>query len=152
MTDAKHDIGVLNTLITTTIDSAHGFEQAAEDADAARFTSLFRDFGRERREVVQQLQAQVRKLGGTPEDDGSFKADAHRRWVDLKNAITGGGDKEVVEEVERGEDYINEKYEQAMKDDKLSPETRAVIGAAYDSVRRGHDRARELKHSMQGAH
>jgi uncharacterized protein (TIGR02284 family) len=146
-----HDISVLNTLITTTIDSANGFERSAEDADAVRFQSMFREFATERRQCVSQLQDRVRQLGGTPNDDGSLKADIHRRWVDLRDAVTGGGDKEVIEEVERGEDYIKEKYEAAMKDDGLSPETRSVISQAYDSVRRGHDRARDLKHSFQGA-
>ena len=49
----------------------------------------------------------MRAKGGTPNDDGSLKADLHRRWVDLRAAIAGdGGDKAVIEEVERGEDYI----------------------------------------------
>lgn len=149
--NSDHDISVLNTLITTTIDSADGFERSAENADAAQFAAMFREFGSERRQVVSQLQAEVRRLGGTPNDDGSLKADAHRRWLDMKNAITGTGDKSVIEEVERGEDYIKEKYEQALKDAKLSPQTRAIIEQGYQSVRRGHDRASQLKHSMQSA-
>lgn len=151
MLNNNHDVSVLNTLITTTIDSAHGFERSAENADAARFQSMFQEFATERRQVVNDLQARVRQLGGEPADDGSLKADVHRRWVDMKNAITGTGDKSVIEEVERGEDYIKEKYETALKDDELSAETRMVITKAYDSVRRGHDRASALKKSMQSA-
>jgi uncharacterized protein (TIGR02284 family) len=145
-----HDVKVVNTLITTTIDSANGFERSAEDADAARFKSMFQEFASERRQVVSQLQELVRSLGGEPNDDGSLKADLHRRWVDLRDAIQGDGDKEVIEEVERGEDYIKEKYEAALEDDKLSPETRRIITEAYQSVRRGHDRASQLKRSMSG--
>lgn len=151
MLNNDHDVTVLNTLITTTIDSAHGFERSAENADAARFQSMFQEFATERRQCVNDLQARVRQLGGEPADDGSLKADVHRRWLDMKNALTGTGDKSVIEEVERGEDYIKEKYEAALKDDKLSPETRMVITKAYDSVRRGHDRASALKKSMQAA-
>ena len=151
MLNTDHDVSVLNTLITTTIDSAHGFERSAENADAARFQSMFQEFATERRQCVNDLQARVRQLGGDPADDGSLKADVHRRWLDMKNAITGTGDKSVIEEVERGEDYIKEKYETALKDDKLSAETRMVITKAYDSVRRGHDRASALKKSMQSA-
>lgn len=146
---ADHDISVLNTLITTTIDSANGFERSAENADAPRFKQMFQEMGRERREAVGRLQERVRQLGGTPSDDGSLKAGAHRRWEDIKNAISGGDDKKVIDEVERGEDYIKEKYELAMKDDKLSPETRALISDVYQSVRKGHDRASQLKHSME---
>lgn len=144
----KHDIKVLNSLITTTIDSANGFEQSAKDATSQRFTSMFEDYARERREAVAKLQAKVRTFGGSPEDDGSFKAAGHRRWVDFKNAVTNSSDKKVVEEVERGEDYIKAKYEAALKDDRLSPEAASVISEVFDSVRAGHDRASALKQSF----
>lgn len=87
-----HDIGVLNTLITTTIDSANGYERSADDADGGQFQAMFRDYAQERRQVVGRLQERVRQLGGAPNDDGSLKADLHRRWVDLKSAIGGGSD------------------------------------------------------------
>ena len=83
-----HDIDILNSLITTTIDSALGFERSAEDAGAGRFTQFFREFGTERRQVVAELQDYVREIGGTPNDDGSLKADLHRRWVDLRDAFS----------------------------------------------------------------
>ncbi len=149
MQSNDHDISTVNSLITTTIDSANGFERAAEDADMPQFVEMFRTFAQERRQVVGMLQEHVRHLGGTPNDDGSLKADLHRRWVDLRDAISKGGDKEVIEEVERGEDYIKGKYDAALQDTKLSPETQAVIRDAYQSVRAGHDRASALKHSMQ---
>jgi len=119
----EHDIDVLNSLITTTIDSADGFERAAEDADSGRFASLFRDFAAERRQVVARLQETVRGFGGTPNDDGSLKADLHRRWLDLRAAIgSGGGDEAIVAEVERGEDYLKAKYEAALADGLLTIE------------------------------
>ena len=144
-----HDINVLNTLITTTIDSANGFERSAEDAQGGRFVEMFREFAQERRQVVGRLQERVRQLGGTPNDDGSLKADLHRRWVDLRDAISSGGDKAIIEEVERGEDYIKAKYDTALEDNQLSPETLSLIREAYQSVRAGHDRASALKHGMQ---
>lgn len=149
MQSNEHDISIVNSLITTTIDSANGFERAAEDADVPQFKEMFRTFAQERRQVVGTLQQHVRALGGTPHDDGSLKADLHRRWVDLRDAISRGGDKEIVEEVERGEDYIKAKYVKEMEDTQLSAETLAVIRQAYQSVRAGHDRASALKHSMQ---
>jgi len=151
MQSNDHDISTVNSLITTTIDSANGFERSAEDADMPQFIEMFRTFAQERRQVVGMLQEHVRKLGGTPNDDGSLKADLHRRWVDLRDALSKGGDQEVIEEVERGEDYLKAKYDSALEDTKLSPETMAVIRDAYQSVRAGHDRASALKHGMKAA-
>lgn len=146
----EHDITVLNSLITTTIDSARGFEHSAEHAEAGRFRELFSEFATERRQVVASLQATVRALGGTPEDDGSLKADLHRRWIDLRDAL-GGSDKSVIEEVERGEDYLKGKYEAALADEELSVPAEVAIRDAFQSVRAGHDRASQLKHSMEAA-
>ena len=147
---SNHDVTVINSLITTTIDSANGFDEAANDARSDRFRTMFREYASERRQCVSRLQEAVRQLGGTPEDDGSTKAAAHRAWLNLKDALTGDSDKQIIEEVENGEDYIKEKYEAALRDDKLSPSARSAIEEAFRSVRSGHDRASQLKHSMQG--
>jgi hypothetical protein len=40
----KHDISVLNGLITTTLDSMKVFHDATEDAKSTRFAALFADF------------------------------------------------------------------------------------------------------------
>ena len=146
-----HDIDILNSLITTTIDSALGFERSAEDANAGRFTQFFREFGTERRQVVAELQDYVREIGGTPNDDGSLKADLHRRWVDLRDAFSSRDDSAIVAEVERGEDYLKAKYDEALADTELAPDTVAVIREAYESVRAGHDQASALKHNMEAA-
>ena len=151
MLNREHDISVLNSLITTTIDSANGFERSAENVQGTQFEQMFREFAQERRQIVGRLQEHVRMHGGTPNDDGSLKADLHRRFEDLRTAIGGGGnDKAVIEEVERGEDYIKGKYETALRDQELSAECRALVQEAFQSVRAGHDRASALKHSLQG--
>ena len=143
-----HDISVLNSLITTTIDSANGFENSAEDIKSPDLQRFFSEMSQERRQVIGRLQEHVRMHGGTPNDDGSLKADLHRRFEDLRKAI-GGGDKAIVEEVERGEDYLKDKYEAALADEQLSSDCRSIVEEAYQSVRRGHDRARDLKHGYQ---
>lgn len=147
----ERSIIVLNSLITTTINSADRFERAAEDANAARFADTFREYARERRTCVAQLQDAVRSLGGKPTEDGSLAAGVHRRWLDLRDALSGRGDQAIVEEVERGEDHIKGEYEDALGDASLSAFARTAIEQAYQSVRAGHDRARQMKHGLSGA-
>jgi len=147
--DNAHDISVLNTLIRTTLDSYKGFNDASEDTEG-RHGQFFRQMAGERSQVASQLQAQVRALGGDPEDDSSFTAAAHRGFMDLKQAVMGNSDEAVIEEVERGEDYLKAKYETALEDSELSPATRQIIEQAYQSVRKGHDTASAMKHQMEG--
>jgi uncharacterized protein (TIGR02284 family) len=144
----KHDISLLNGLITTTLDSMKGFEDAAEDAKNTRFAALFADFARDRGQVVASLQAEVRGLGGKAEDSASFLGAAHRGFMNLKQALTGKNDKAIIEEVERGEDHIKAKFEIALKDTNLEPATRSVIRDAFTSVKAGHEQASALKHSL----
>ena len=151
MTHHEHsdEISTLNTLIATTIDSVTGYENSAKDIGNERFAQLFRERADERQQVVQQLREEVRRLGGNPEDDGSFLGKTHQRFEDLKAAITGQDEQAVINEVERGEDYLKEKFETALNGGTLSGETRAVVERAYQSVRSGHDQMSQLKHGME---
>lgn len=144
----KHDISVLNGLITTTLDSLKGFEDAVEEAKSTPFADLFAAFARDRRQIVASLQAEVRGLGGAPEDNPSFLGAAHRSFMDLKQAFTGKSDKAIINEVERGEDHIKAKFEIALRDTYLQSATRDVIRDAFTSVKAGHDQTSALKHSL----
>jgi uncharacterized protein (TIGR02284 family) len=151
MTDNVHsdEISTLNTLIATTIDSITGYENSAKDIDNQRFAQIFRERANERQQVVEQLRNEVRRLGGNPDDDGSFLGKAHQRFEDLKAAVTGQDEKSIINEVERGEDYLKEKFETALNSDTLSGESRAVVERCYQSVRSGHDQMSQLKHGME---
>ncbi len=143
-----HDIKVLNELITTTLDSADGYKEAAKDTKNPAFKNLFSRWAQERRQVVNDLQQQVISLGGKPEDDGSALASAHRMFLSIRDKLSSG-DKGVVEEVERGEDYLKGKFEDALDDADLSEQVRPIVNRAYESVILGHDQARDLKHNYQ---
>lgn len=147
--DHAHEIGTLNTLIATTIDSINGYENSAKDVASENFRKVFRERANERQQVVEDLRAEVRRLGGDPEEDGSFMGKTHQRFEDLKAAITGGDDKSIINEVERGEDYLKEKFETALNSDTLSGEPRLVVERCYQSVRSGHDQMSQLKHGLE---
>lgn len=145
---SDHDVSVLNGLIQTSLDSMKGYEDAAEDAQSTQFATMFADFARDRAQVATTLQAEVRRLGGTPEEGSSFLGAAHRSFMDLRQALTGKDDKAIVREVERGEDQIKAKFEAALADGDLAPSTRALINTGFASVREGHDKMSALKHSL----
>jgi uncharacterized protein (TIGR02284 family) len=143
-----HDIKVLNELIMTTLDSAEGYSEAAKEADNPTFRNLFSRWSQERQHVANDLQSEVRTLGGEPETTGSLLGSAHRVFLNIRDSLSKG-DKGVVAEVERGEDYIKAKYEAALDDEDVSDRIRPVLDRAYDSVIQGHDQARDLKHRLQ---
>jgi uncharacterized protein (TIGR02284 family) len=147
--DNQDQISTLNTLIATTIDSVTGYEDSAQNIDNERFRQIFRERADERQRVVEELRVEVRRLGGDPEESGSFLGKAHQRFEDLKAAVTGRDEKAIINEVERGEDYLKEKWETALDSGDLTGESRAVVERGFQSVRSGHDQMSQLKHGME---
>ena len=149
MAEHSEAISTLNTLIATTIDSITGYEDSAKNIDNERFREIFRQRATERQQVVQQLREEVRRLGGEPEDGGSFLGKAHQRFEDLKAAITGRDEKSIINEVERGEDYLKEKWQAALQSGELKGESHELVERLYQSIKSGHDQISQLKHGMQ---
>ena len=149
MIGKSDEVTTLNTLTATLLDSVKGYRDAAENSESGRFQELFRSNADERSRCAEDLRAEVRRLGGEPEDDQSIMGAVHQRWLDLKAAVTGRDDKAIINEVERGEDYLKEKFETALNSGHLSGESRAVVEQAYQSVRKGHDQVASIKHGLE---
>ena len=143
------EVSTLETLTTTLIDSINGYEDAAKNTENQRFQQIFRERASERRQVVEDLRSEIRRLGGEPPDDGSFMGKTHQTWLDLKAAVTGRDDQRIINSVEAGEDYLKEKFETALDSGELTGESRQVIERAYQSVRSGHDQMSQLKHGLE---
>jgi uncharacterized protein (TIGR02284 family) len=148
-TSQEHAVKALNSLIETTLDSVGGYREAAENVEAPQLRTLFEKNAADRLRLAQELQAEVRSFGGEPEDDQSAIGRLHNKFVDVKAALTGGGEKAIVNEVERGEDVIKAKFQKALEDDDLPTEARAVISRAYAEVKAGHDEISRIKHQLQ---
>lgn len=150
MAEHSDTISTLNTLIATTIDSITGYEDSAQNIDSERLREMFRQRADERQRVVEELRSEVRRLGGDPEEGGSFMGKAHQRFEDLKAAITGRDEKAIINEVERGEDYLKEKFQAALQSGDLKGESHDIVERCYQSVKSGHDQVSQLKHAMEG--
>lgn len=147
MTNSK-DITVLNTLIATLLDSIEGYQKSAGDIANQVLAEKFNARARERQSAVTKLQAAVAAAGGTPEDESTILGGIHRAFLSLKEAATGADDQAIVNEVERGEDYLKGKFKTALAEVDLSPTARDAAEAAWASVRSGHDEMSALKHSF----
>jgi uncharacterized protein (TIGR02284 family) len=131
----SHDIQVLDDLIKVTLESALGYEKAAEEVPDTRFKALFEEQAIERRQVRLYLQTLARSLGAEPAEEGSVLS-ALRRGV---SALTGGG-KAMLGHVEAGEDAVAARFEAALQDPELSVEVKQAVAEEYGIVKAGHDR------------
>jgi uncharacterized protein (TIGR02284 family) len=149
MASTQHDLDILNNLIEVTLDSAHGYEDAAKDTRNPYFKTLFGKRAIERKQVTSELQTEVRRLlGGKPAQAGTTAGKAHRMFMNLKAAVTGS-DKGIVNSVEAGEDHIKKEYDEALADQALSMPALDLVRRMYVSIKTGHDEMRDLKHHME---
>ena len=141
-------IGTLNDLIETCKDGEEGFRTCAEDIERVDLKSIFERAAQRCAESARELQAEVLRRGGKPERESSFAGSVHRRWVDIKSAITGKDDAAVLSECERGEDVAKSSYERALKKE-LPSDIRAIVERQYRGVVQHHDRVRAFERAAK---
>jgi uncharacterized protein (TIGR02284 family) len=137
-------ISELNDLIETCKDGEQGYRTCAEDIRDPQLKSLFSQRAQTCATAAAELQQLVRTHGGDPEKSGSLGGALHRRWVDVKSAITGRDDKAVLAECERGEDVAVRSYRNAL-DKNLPADVRSVVERQYQGVLKNHDEAKRLR-------
>ena len=141
-------ITVLNNLIEAALDSAQGYSDAAKSTTSSRFKTLFERRAMERHQLTAELQSEVRGLGGTPEDEGTIMASAHRMFVNLKNAMTGS-EQGIVDAVEAGEDHVKAKFEAALQHEQLSAPVKGIVSRLYAGIKADHDQMRDIKRDLK---
>jgi uncharacterized protein (TIGR02284 family) len=130
---ARDAVSDLNNLITTCLDGQHGYKQAAASASDAQLKSLFETYAQQRAAYATDLQQAVTSLGGTPTDSGSVTAAFHRGWIGLKDALTGG-DKAVLGECIRGEEYAVKQYQEALGDDDIPAAAKTPLARQHGEI------------------
>ena len=145
--DNSNAISTLNSLIETLKDGEEGFRTAAEGLTDPQAKAVFQQYGRERAQMAQELQAEVRALGGDPEKAGSVSGSVHRGWINIKSVVTGKNDASIIAEAERGEDIAKNAYAEAIKT-ALPASVSAVISRQAVKVREAHDRVRSMERAV----
>ncbi|HEU4596148.1 MAG TPA: PA2169 family four-helix-bundle protein [Pyrinomonadaceae bacterium] len=146
MASNEEVISTLNNLIETCRDGQNGFQTAAEGVEGSDLKMLFHSYSQQRARFVGELQDEVRRLGGDPENTGSVAATLHRGWIDIKAAVTGQDDGAVLSECERGEDSAVANYRAALDTD-LPANVRSLVERQFGEVKQAHDRIRSLEKS-----
>ncbi|HVF50064.1 MAG TPA: PA2169 family four-helix-bundle protein [Pyrinomonadaceae bacterium] len=143
MPDNNDVVSTLNSLIETARDGQNGFQTAAEGVRNSELKELFASYSQQRAHFVGELQDEVRRLGGDPENTGSIAATLHRGWMNIKSAVTGEDDGAIISECERGEDSALSNYRGALETD-MPVNIRAIVERQFSHVKTAHDRIRAL--------
>ena len=137
-------ISTLNNLVETCKDGQNGFRTAAEGVKDTKLTTLLNTYSQQRAQFAAELQNEVRRLGGDPEETGSTAAVIHRGWMNIKSAVTGQDEGAIISECERGEDSAVKSYEEALEDN-LPADVKMLVERQFLQVKEAHDRIRLLE-------
>jgi uncharacterized protein (TIGR02284 family) len=132
---------VLKKLHTRIIDSLEGYKSALEQTDEGMtFTSYLNRRIAEREEFHTRLHQQLGVEGIEVSESGSAAAAAHRGWLSLRDAVTGG-DEAVYDEIINGETALLENYDDAIDATRGKPgydflaDQRTAVQRAADEAR-----------------
>jgi len=137
-------ISTLNNLVETCKDGENGYRTAADGVKNSELTTLFNTYAQQRARFASELQAEVRRLGGDPEQTGSVAASLHRGWINIKSVVTGADEAAVIAECESGEDSAVANYQGALKAN-LPADAQSVVQRQYTEVKEAHDKIRDMK-------
>lgn len=139
----SNDVAILNELIGYTLDSADGYQEGVKTQEEHRYGTYFTEMAEERRALVDRLQSQVRALGGEPEDESTLLGGMHRQWTFIK-AVSTEGDNVLLDSIEDGEEYLRDRYDEALQKD-MDPATRMLVEEGRAHAVKGYERASALK-------
>ncbi|MES2635854.1 MAG: PA2169 family four-helix-bundle protein [Pseudomonadota bacterium] len=141
-------ISTLNDLIEISKDGEEGFLQSSKSVNDPKLKAYFLHRSHEVKQSVYELQALVRELGGKPAESASISGYLHRRWIDIKTAISSNDNLAVLNEVERGEDVALNAYREA-SEKKLPASANLLILRQLKGAQRNHDEVKQLRDSAE---
>lgn len=114
-------------LLEVLVDSLTGFDNVAEHSHRFDFYSYCEHYALERRELMNDLRYNMRKLGYNLSAHGTMLGSAHRLYLDLRGAFDSGI-VTALDELIRGETYLAARADAVLEHDRLPPEI-------YETVR-----------------
>jgi len=148
--DKDDVIHVLRDLVECSRDGEYGFRECASQVKREDLKVTLLQRAHDCRRAVQELNEQIRALGGRAEEHGSVAGAVHRGWVAVKAALSRYEDKAVLEECERGEDAAVARYRKALKH-PLPAGVKLVVERQMKGVQSNHDQIKMLRDQLRAS-
>lgn len=140
----------LSRLININADACDFYGSAQERAESPEIRQTFRDLEDLHRNVILNLQEQVRANGGEAEPDETLTGKAQQLWAELMTTMSSDVDETLVSYLEQAEDRCLHSMENVLIGDKILPTTRFALQEELRTLRRSHDYMKSLKESLVG--
>ena len=147
----RNDFTELHNIHDLLVDSRKGYSESSECAEDASTNELLASISSERVQLEAEVDTLLAKLDPAAEqrDGGTIKGHLHRTWMDLRDPLTKSGNANVPSECERGEEYLIMRYDEALKQDDLSVNTRTLANGQRTKVQTNLHRVMELRKQFE---
>lgn len=139
----------LSTLVNINEDACEFYEYAQKKAEDAQVKSAFRNLENLHKNVVNNLQKQIRANGGDSEAKETMTGQVRRWWGELMASVSNDVDETLVNHLEEAEDRCLHSMEDAIQGENLSASTREILQSELTTLRKTHDYMKVLKDTMQ---
>lgn len=145
--DTEESIDVLNNLIVINNDRIEGYKTASTETYEEELRSLFSRLEQTSQNCKMELEAEVNRLGGTPEEGTKTSGKFYRIWMDLKAAVTGSDRKAILESCEYGEKVAIDAYQDVLEDDmeEVTFEQRAMLTTHLNLLRADYEKVMSMQ-------
>ena len=98
-------------------------------------------------ECKSELESEVKRLGGTPEEGTMILGKLHRGWMDIKAAITGSDSESILSSCKYGEQTIIKAYEDALGEEveEVDYEQKAMLNRQLNLLRNDYEKVKTMQ-------
>lgn len=142
----------LRDLIRINNDRVTGYSKAASQAKDDDLQSLFSQLAQQSRQFANELRSYISDNDKDVTDETTTAGKIYRTWMDVKATFGGDNRKAVLASCEFGEDAAQKAYKEALEDEELTTDVRAVIENEKAILREAHDRIKMMRDTAVAHH
>lgn len=141
---AKSVLWDLQHLTELLKDGQEGYKLSSENVKNLALKNLFSQYAEQRARFLNDLRAEVARLGGDPDEGGTALGKAHRGWINVRTAITKKDDQAIVNEVLNGEKVALKDYQEVAQKD-LPSETRRLVLDQMNGIQNAYNQVQAIE-------
>ncbi len=148
--DRNDEIKEMNDLHELMADSRKGYHEAAEKVRSPQLVQLFQRLSAQRDSMQTELASEIRRF--KPDDrlqDGTVKGNLHRAWMDIREALGSSDDVNMLNECERGEKYLVQRFETVLKNPGIAPTSKHLLATQRQQLEENLAEVESLRETMK---
>jgi uncharacterized protein (TIGR02284 family) len=145
--DNEKRIEALNSLVVINNDRIEGYKTASQEVQETDLKIVFSNSSVTSINCREELVAEIKRLGGTPEEGTRTTGKFFRVWMDVKAALTGNDRKAILDSCEYGEDAALKAYKKVLiQDHQITNQgEQDMLNKQYALLKADHDKIKALR-------